>query len=118
MKRNTQCRVPARPAFVSLLAGLLFFTGTSLLQAATLSIDIDERPAPGLTQAGFDSFLIDNIGGDTALQTGSITRSFAGIDVTMMNAGDVGYDDRQRTTPTTPWLSQGPPFSQSKANIR
>jgi hypothetical protein len=68
--------------------------------AQVLSIDVGERPGPGPTQAGFDEFLIDNVGGDTAVQTGDITRSFSGgIDVTIQSVGSTGYDDRSRTEP-------------------
>lgn len=71
-----------------------------------LSLDFDERVANPATNAintmpGFESFLIDSVGGITAIQTAPITRTFGSISVTLSGSGVTpGHDDRLRAVPT------------------
>ena len=67
-----------------------------------LSLDINDRDnnITDTTQAGFSAFLIGNTGGNAATQTGGITRTIAGRQVTLSNTGTDAYDDRYRTVPT------------------
>ena len=60
-----------------------------------LQIDINDRDNPTNTQAGFESFVVNGSGTETA----PVTRSFGDIDVTLFNAGVDPYDDRMRATP-------------------
>ncbi|MGI8604618.1 MAG: lamin tail domain-containing protein [Verrucomicrobiales bacterium] len=66
-----------------------------------LSIDITDRDSntPALLEPGFQAFVIGNVGGNAAIQTGPITRTFGAYSVTLANSGTDGYDDRLRTTP-------------------
>ncbi|HEY3395955.1 MAG TPA: chitobiase/beta-hexosaminidase C-terminal domain-containing protein, partial [Lacipirellulaceae bacterium] len=65
--------------------------------ATLLQVDFDDRGVPGNTEPGFSSFVIG--GSDGSTQTGSVSRSFGGVGVTLVNASTAPYDDRRRITP-------------------
>jgi hypothetical protein len=92
-----------RARCVALAIALVILSAPNDAAAATISVDIDERPVgTSPTFPGFNSFLIDAVGGNTAIQTGDITRSFGSLNVTLQNVGPTtaGYDDRVRALPT------------------
>lgn len=67
-----------------------------------LRLDFNDRDSNtvALTAPGFETFLIGNAGGNGAIQTGAVTRTFGTRFVTLSNsAPGVGYDDRARATP-------------------
>jgi hypothetical protein len=99
-----QRRVGAIAAAIAIL--ILSTAGRG--QAATLSVDFDERVTPpSPTFPGFSSFLMDPT---PAVQTGDTTRAFGPLNVTVQNVGPTttGYDDRLRGTPANVGL-----FTQS-----
>ncbi|MHA3769948.1 lamin tail domain-containing protein [Verrucomicrobiota bacterium sgz303538] len=71
--------------------------------APLLRIDFNDRDnnTAVLTEAGFQGFIIGNAGGNAAVQTGPITRTFGSTSVTLTDTAGTAYDDRTRTTPTT-----------------
>jgi hypothetical protein len=85
---------------IALAIGTLLVASSRSNFAATISIDFDERPGSGLTLPGFTPFLIDSVGGATAIQTGDSVHP--SLPVTLQNVGptSAGYDDRVRATPT------------------
>ena len=79
-----------------------------------LAIDIQDRTnsLAALPMAGFDSFVINSVGNDGLVQTGTVTRTFGGVMVSLSGAGaNPGCDDRQRTVPTNNPVS-APGFTQ------
>jgi hypothetical protein len=66
-----------------------------------LAIDVNDRSsaAAGVTQAGFNSFVINSNISATAIQTQATTRVFGSITVTVSNTAPYGYDDRLRNAP-------------------
>lgn len=62
-----------------------------------LAVDFNDRGNTGLTQLGFNSFVI-NAGPES--QTASVTRNYSGgVSVTLHNASSEPYEDRVRDTP-------------------
>lgn len=64
-----------------------------------LAVDFDERGTNPVTQAGFNSFVIDSNVSASAIQTNPTTRIYSGIQLTLSNTAPFGYDDRLRSTP-------------------
>jgi hypothetical protein len=67
-----------------------------------LAVDFNDRGAaeaidPTVTQPGFSEFLIDGIENDD--QVNPTTRTFGGIDVTVVHSNGLGIGDRRRTHP-------------------
>lgn len=67
--------------------------GGAAVGDTVLAIDFNDRSNSNVTQAGYEPFVAE---GTTAIEFGDTTRTISGHDVTLIDVGGLGYDDRLR----------------------
>lgn len=65
------------------------------VSTTVLEVDFNARGNPSNTHPGFSSFTINGSG----IQTGSVSRTYGSVSVTLSDASGLGFDDRSRSTP-------------------
>jgi len=89
-----------QPVLILLTVCAAGFVGGSL-RAESLAIDFNDRSndLPANTDEDFDSFIIGNAGGNTAVQFSTNSLQYATLTVSVSDILGVGGDDRKRGTP-------------------
>lgn len=82
------------------LVGALSVAGAQAAATKTLSVDINDRGAPGAgnTQTGFSEFIIGGVENNEI--TTDTTQSYGSLDVTIGHSNGLGIGDRRRSQPT------------------
>ncbi|HSU56470.1 MAG TPA: beta-galactosidase [Candidatus Dormibacteraeota bacterium] len=95
--------LPKRLVLLALfLYGIISVARSSFAQPS-LAIDFNDRSNdfPGNTQEAFDSFILNNIGGNSAVQFGTNSLAYGNVLISISDLAGLGCDDRKRSTPVT-----------------
>src|ERR1043166_1190821 len=73
-----------------------------LCAQSSLALDFNDRSndLPLNTHADFDSFILDSVGGSTAIQLGTKSLSYGGVTISISDLLGIGCDDRKRAALT------------------